>query len=131
MQKITDVRQARGANMTTINVDCRECGVNNTVPAGALLAAAGTDDLPVDFAGMVYWICEGCDEVVSAPVAWSVFLQLIGAGVRLIEEGLESTRPPHPEHPCDSQAFTPDDLLELHELLATDNWFGTLAATRT
>lgn len=119
--------------MTIIQIRCPQCGTENSVPAGALLATVSAEDLDPDYAGTVAWICAGCDHVVSAPVAWHAFHTLFTAGVAMLEQDGDFTQvtdlPPHPEQPPAGQAFTPDDLLELHELLAGDTWFSALAAT--
>jgi hypothetical protein len=115
--------------MTTINIDCSQCRENLSLPAEAMLATAAAGD-DTDIAGVVCWICDGCEDVVSAQLRWPEFLRLIRAGVPLMEEDLEVELPPHPEHPREGLAITPDDLLELHELLATDTWFSALAALR-
>jgi hypothetical protein len=118
--------------MTTIQIECPECGTDNSVPAGALLATVSAEDLDPDYAGTVAWICAGCDHVVSTPVAWHAFLTLVTTGVAMLEQDGDFAQltdlPPHPEQPSAGQAFTPDDLLELHELLAGDTWFSALAA---
>jgi len=113
--------------MAIISVDCTECGANNLLPAGALLATATADSVDVHCGGELTWICGACQEVVWAPVGWRSFLLLMQAGVPLLEEDLENHRPPHPEHPQENHAFTLDDLLDLHELLATDEWFSGLS----
>lgn len=119
--------------MTSFQIECPQCGTDNSVPAGALLAAAGAEDLEPDYAGTVSWICSGCDHVVSAPVAWNVFLTLLSEGVAMLEQDSDPAQgtdlPPHPEQSPAGPEFTLDDLLELHELLAGDTWFSTLAAT--
>ena len=118
--------------MTIIRTECPRCGTENSVPAGALLAATGTEDLDPDYAGTVAWICAGCEHVVSAPVAWQAFNTLISAGVAMLEPDGDvdevTDLPPHPEQPPAGREFTPDDLLELHELLAGDTWFSTLVS---
>jgi hypothetical protein len=119
--------------MTIIQTRCPQCGTENSVPAGALLATVSAQDLDPEYAGTVAWICAGCDQVVHAPVAWHAFLALFTAGVAMLEEdgdlAQDTDLPPHPEQPPAGHAFTPDDLLELHELLAGDTWFSALAAT--
>ena len=118
--------------MTIIQTGCPRCGTENSVPAGALLAAKGGEDLDPDYAGTVAWICAGCEHVVSAPVAWQTFLTLISAGIAMFEQDDDVDQvtdlPLHPEQPPAGHAFTPDDLLELHELLAGDTWFSALAS---
>ena len=119
--------------MTTIQIRCPQCGTENSVPAGALLATVSSEDLDPGYAGTVAWICAGCDHAVSAPVAWHAFLTLVTAGVAMLEQDGDLAQltglPPHPEQPPEGQAFTRDDLLVLHELLAGDTWFSALAAT--
>ena len=119
--------------MTTIQIRCPECGTENSVPAGALLATVNADDRDPDYARTVAWICAGCDHVVSASVALDAFLTLVTAGVAMLEQDSDvapvTDLPPHPEQPPAGQAFTPDDLLELHELLAGDTWFSVAAGT--
>ena len=119
--------------MTTIQIRCPQCGTENSVPAGALLATVNAEDRDPDYAGTVAWICAGCDHVVSAPVALQAFLTLVSAGVAILEADGDFDQvtdlPPHPEQPPAGQAFTTDDLLELHELLAGDTWFSALTAT--
>ena len=119
--------------MTTLQTQCPQCGTENAVPAGALLATVSADDLDPDDAGAVAWICAGCDRVVSAPVARHDLLTLLTAGVAMLEQDGDvaqgSDLPPHPEQPPTGRTFEPDDLLELHELLAGDTWFCALAAT--
>jgi hypothetical protein len=70
--------------------------------------------------------------VVSVPVAWQAFLTLITAGVAMLEQDGDLDQvtdlPPHPEQPPAGQSFTPDDLLELHELLAEDTWYSALVS---
>lgn len=118
--------------MTAIDLTC-QCGAAGPVPAEALLASANVEDLDPHFAGVVSWICSCCRQVVTAQLAWREFLTLITVGVPLIEEDSDSEAvpdfPPHPEHPISGRSFIPDDLLELHELLATDGWFSALTAT--
>ena len=119
--------------MTNFQIRCPQCGTENSVPAGALLAAVSADEPDPDYAGTVAWICAGCDHAVSATVAWHAFLTLVTAGVAMLEQDGDVAEvtdlPPHPEQPPAGQAFTPDDLLELHELLARDTWFSALEAT--
>ena len=119
--------------MTSFRIECPQCGTENSVPAGALLATVSPDDVDPDYAGTVAWICSGCDHVVSAPVALQAFLTLVTAGVATLEQDGDLAQatdlPLHPEQPPAGPAFAPDDLLELHELLAGDTWFSALAAT--
>ena len=71
--------------------------------------------------------------MVSAPVALQAFLTLVTAGVATLEQEGDLAQvtdlPPHPEQPPAGQAFTTDDLLELHELLAGHTCCSAPAAT--
>jgi hypothetical protein len=133
---------------TTINVTCAQCGTANSVPAGAMLATVDTEGLDYCLAGSVCFICCGCVDVVTEPVAWQPFLTLLTAGVPLVEDDTTDdvhvfgacgatgvspfvVRSPHPEHPVAGPAFTPDDELDMHELLSADMWFTELVATDT
>lgn len=133
---------------TTINVTCTQCGTANSVPAGAMLATVATEGLDFCLAGSVWFICCGCVDIVTEPVAWQPFLTLLTAGVPLVEDDMTddhvddsdawgtpgavssvAMRTPHPEHPLDGPAFTPDDELDMHELLSGDTWFPELVTT--
>jgi hypothetical protein len=118
---------------TVIQIHCPECGAANSVPAGALLAMVDVDDdLNPQPAGDVAWICARCERAVTARVDLRYLLALITAGVPLLEPDGDADNAtglaPHPEHPGAGQAFTLDDLLELHEQLAEQTWFSALAA---
>ena len=133
---------------TTINVTCTRCDTANSVPAGAMLATVVTEGLDFRRAGSICWICCGCVDIVTEPVAWQPFCTLLTAGVPLVEDdtadydvdesgacgapgGVASVagRMTHPEHPLGGPAFTPDDELDVHELLSCDTWFPDLVAT--
>ena len=45
------------------------------------------------------------------------------AGATVLDDATDEALPPHPEHPAAGAPMTHDDLLALHELLATDTWF--------
>jgi hypothetical protein len=130
-----------------ITVTCTGCGTANDVPATAMLASVEGHDLDCRLAGSICWICCGCLDVVTEPVAWRPFLSLLTAGVPLLlddtgdddeaavsgsvagaDPAAATPAPsPHPEHPdAGPPAFTADDELDLHELLSTDSWFPRL-----
>ena len=117
--------------MNTFAVECSQCDMINSVPTGAMLATAQIEEVDVHLVGAVSYICARCDTVVSVPVTIPAFLTLLSAGVALLEE-VDENDPghelsPHPEDPRAGRPFTPDDLLELHELLADDAWCSALA----
>jgi hypothetical protein len=118
--------------MTAIQLRCLQCGTEDEVRSDAMLASVDAGELDVHLAGVVTWICLHCQQITTAELAWQPFITLVAWGVPLLEETtddeLPDDRPPHPERPISRRAFTPDDLLELHELLATDTWFSALSA---
>jgi hypothetical protein len=112
-----------------------------------MLAGVDADEPDPRFAGSICWICCGCLDVVTEPVAWRPLLTLLSAGVPLLAEdvaydevetsspgatvGAErepAARRPHPDHLCVGPAFTADDELDLHELLTGDTWFPEFLA---
>jgi hypothetical protein len=111
---------------------CCQCGSKELVRADAMLASVDVGELDAHLAGVVTWICSHCKRLTTAEMAWQPFLTLVTCGVPLLEESeddeLPDALPPHPERPASRPAFTPDDLLELHELLTTDTWFSALSA---
>jgi hypothetical protein len=110
-----------------------------------MLAGVDAEVLDLRFAGSICWICCGCLDVVTEPVAWRPFLTLLSVGVPLMAEDAteddvddlrtSSTRAPagaspaasacpgHPEHPPEGPTLTADDVLDLHILLAGESWF--------
>lgn len=130
---------------TTIMVTCTRCGTENSLPAGAMLATVDTEWLDSRLAGSVCWICCGCVDIVTEPVTWQLLLTLLTAGVPLVvddlrdddvddpsapgAESLVAAPSAHPEHPLGGPVFSPDDELDMHELLAGETWFPALVAT--
>jgi hypothetical protein len=117
--------------MTTIQINCADCGTGDPVPAEALLASADIEDPDTHFAGAVSWICSGCRRLTNTRIDWHQLLLLITAGVSILDEGTDHHAdrdlPPHPEHPSfNTGSFTADDILDLHELLAAEGWFNAL-----
>ena len=137
---------------TFVTISCQTCGLSTTLPVDALLLTAAPDDarssgreLGDDRAadrdqtvGTVTWTCAGCDDLVSARLDWAALLTLVSAGATLLEDPdsdedpgsdeddviEEDALPPHPEISAGGAPLTRDDLLALHELLASDHWFS-------
>ena len=125
--------------MTTtsfVSITCQTCGLTSTVPVGALLVSVAVDDhrttaghlepdadAGVDNAGSVAWTCGGCADLTSAQLDWAALLTLVTAGATVLDDATDEARPPHPEQPSAGAPLTRDDLLALHELLASDTWF--------
>jgi len=123
---------------TFVSITCQECGLTSTVPVDALLVSVAVDDHQTgtgfpdtevdaanaaDTAGTVAWTCDNCADLVTAELDWPALLTLVTAGVTLLDDATAEALPPHPEHPEPGASLTRDDLLALHELLASDRWF--------
>jgi hypothetical protein len=129
---------------TFINITCPACGLASTVPVDALLVSLAVADHDADtwfpqaetdaheaveMAGAGAWTCATCADLVSAHIGWTALLTLVTAGATLLDDASAEELPPHPEHPTAGAPLTRDDLLALHELLASDTWFDALAPT--
>jgi hypothetical protein len=132
--------------MTTasfFSITCQACGLTSTVPVDALLVSVAVDDhltttgLPeadaearVDHAGTVAWTCDACADLTTGRLGWAALLTLVTAGATLLDEATDeapATPPPHPEQPSAGEPLEYDDLLALHELLASDTWFDQVS----
>jgi hypothetical protein len=132
--------------MTTasfFSITCQACGLTSTVPVDALLVSVAVDDhrtttrLPeadaeasVDHAGTVAWTCDSCADLTTGQLGWATLLTLVTAGATLLDEApdeAQATLPPHPEQPAAGAPLEYDDLLAMHELLASDTWFDQVA----
>lgn len=131
---------------TFVTISCQTCCLSSTLSVDALLltlapdgtSAAGrerADDSSAAedrTAGTVAWACARCDDLVSARLDWATLLALVAAGASLLEdpdsdERAGDTLPRHPENPAGGAPLTPDDVLALHELLASDTWFAQVS----
>ena len=123
---------------TFVSITCQECGLTSTVPVDALLVSVAVDDHQTgtgstdtevdaanaaDTAGTVAWTCNSCADLVTAKLDWRALLTLVTAGVTILDDAAPEALPPHPEHPEPGASLTRDDLLALHELLASETWF--------
>jgi predicted RNA-binding Zn-ribbon protein involved in translation (DUF1610 family) len=124
--------------VTRIRASCPSCGeVDLTPPDVTLRIVRSTDGLVGD--GSNYrFCCPDCDEVVTKPADERI-AQLLTTGGVPVEDGeptddeaalFEALKPLHPELPPPGRGFTPDDLLDFHLLLGTEDWFEDLL-TRT
>ena len=134
---------------TFVTISCQTCGLSSTLPVDALLltvapgeaSAAGRElgDRAADAdrtAGAVAWTCASCDDLVSADLDWAALLTLVSIGATLLEdpdsdEGDGDALLPHPENPAAGAPLTRDDLLAMHELLASDTWFTQVSPARS
>jgi hypothetical protein len=126
-----------------VNITCEGCGQTSTVPVDALLVSVAVDDTMVDDTGfeaadepgadttaaIIAWTCESCADLVTSWLDWMALLTLVTAGATLLDDASDSEDlPPHPEHPAGGTPLSRDDLLSLHELLASDSWFDQVAS---
>jgi hypothetical protein len=104
--------------MSTIHTMCPSCRTAvDLEPAQVLLAVP---DVP-GATGSYVFFCPSCGDPASKPAGRTEIQLLTVAGV---------TRPPAPAAPVDEESrlhgppFTPDDVLDLHLLLAGPDWFS-------
>jgi hypothetical protein len=113
--------------MTLVTAKCPQCPTTDSLPADAILVeVAAPGDPSEHLGGCARWICSTCSDVVGRAVAWHELALLLAAGARLLSEHVTEPLPPHPEAPPAGAPFNLDDVLELHERLAGDEWFEHL-----
>jgi hypothetical protein len=71
--------------------------------------------------------CPTCTETVIKPADERIARLLTTGGVPVVEPPHDRVLR-HPEEPPSGPAFTLDDLINLHELLGTADWFHGLEA---
>lgn len=100
----------RGETMITISTYCPTCGEISLTP----------DDIELRSGPDAFYIfgCPQCQQRVRNHADDRVIRLLESAGVTCLAGAFQ----PSMEGP----AFTYDDLLDLHDLLATDDWFAAL-----
>jgi hypothetical protein len=105
--------------MTTIQTRCPACDAHITlVPASIGLTLRTGDDLD----GEYDYTCPACLEHVTRPAGEECIGLLRQAGIA----PAVGEAPAHPERPMPGPAFTPDDLIDFHLLLASVDWFHRL-----
>ena len=118
---------------TFASISCPGCDRTSLVPVDALLVSVSLDDRAADSppAGTLGFACDICLDLVAVPLGWAALLALVTAGATLLDEADDDQpydeRPPHPENPAAGAPLTHDDLLALHELLASGTWFDQVA----
>ena len=72
--------------------------------------------------------CPRCEVFVVKPAGLNAVELLLEGGVELSTAAVApwEARPSHPEDPPAGPALTHDDLIDLHLLLQTDDWFASL-----
>lgn len=105
--------------MTTIRATCPDCGD----------AELTIDQVTVrvclhDQQGSYTFTCPTCDTIVHKNAEQRIVNILLAHGVNRVTWSRLPGIGPRPTGP----AFTTDDLLELHDTLAGDDWFAALEA---
>ncbi len=100
--------------MSTVLVRCMYCSTQYDIPAASLLLDQQ--------AATVSWICLTCGDVLEQGVLAKLVEQLVRVGALVVT--YDTIRTPHPESPPAGPPLTPDDLLEMHQLLEQPTWFA-------
>lgn len=101
-----------------IRVRCTACGRETDLPPQQILLEVA---VPPTAHGRYSFDCPSCGARVQR-LADERAIKLLEAG------GVEpSATEPHPEQPPGGPPLTADDLIDLHELLARDDWFELAA----
>jgi hypothetical protein len=117
--------------MTIVALECPRCSVTSEAAVGAVLVAGSSGLSDEEEGPTVCWICAGCSTLVHHRIGWQVLALLVSAGATLIEDDDHDLRPAHPESAATGPMWTYDDLLDLHVLLLTSDWFAALEAADT
>ncbi|MDX6257540.1 MAG: hypothetical protein QOJ11_3874 [Frankiales bacterium] len=112
--------------MTIVALSCPRCSVRSEAAVDAVLVAASSGLSDEEGRPTVCWICSGCSTLVHHGIDWQAFALLVSAGAALIDEDDHDLRPAHPESAATGPMWTYDDLLDLHVLLFTCDWFAEL-----
>ncbi len=114
--------------MTRIRATCPICGEVDLRPDDIELEIV-RDILDEVAEGSCYrFSCPTCEEEITKPADERIARLLTTGGVSIRENAAAE---PHPETPPGGPRLTLDDLIQLHQLLETEDWFfGLEAMTR-
>lgn len=119
--------------MTRIRASCPSCGEVDLRPADLTLTIVRDADGQVADGSAYRFRCPACTHVVAKPADARIADLLRTGGVQAEERQQDhdpvDRRPPHPEAPPGGPRLTHDDLLDLHLLLTTNDWFEQLLTT--
>lgn len=120
-----DPNERRGDS--AIRTSCPHCSVSIWLqPREVKLALEPAGDTQ---AGRYAYLCPACSRVPVQKADGRLVRRLRAWGVEVVagQRPLRPGTPPgHPEVAGDGRSLTHDDLLDLHELLQTDDWFEEL-----
>lgn len=110
--------------MTRIRASCPTCGEVDLRPDDVMLHVVRAPDGLISDGSEYRFQCPSCADEVAKPADERIAQLLTTGGVAVAEAAPEL--PPHPEFPAAGPPFTPDDVLDLHLLLAQTGWFTEL-----
>lgn len=109
--------------MTRIRASCPTCGDVDLRPGDIQLEVVQTERGDVANGSIYRFSCPTCTDLVTKPADKRIVKLLSTGGVAM---SVRDKVPPHPEDPPRGPAFTYDDLLDFHDLLADDGWMELL-----
>lgn len=112
--------------MTRIRATCPDCGEVDLLPVDVTLHLVRQGERDVAEGSCYRFVCPDCEELVSKPADERIAQLLETGGVEVREDVPAPAG--HPEQPPGGPALTPDDLLDLHELLQREDWFDELVS---
>jgi predicted RNA-binding Zn-ribbon protein involved in translation (DUF1610 family) len=120
--------------VTRIRASCPECGEVDLTPPDVTLRIVRSPDGLVGDGSNYRFSCPDCDQVVTKPADERIAQLLTTGGVPVEDEEtsadeaalFEALKPTHPERPPVGPTLTLDDLLDLHLLLTSEDWFDQL-----
>lgn len=121
--------------MTRIRTTCPRCGEVELRPDELELRIVGSAEDDVREGSTYLFDCPTCADEIVKPADSRIAQLLTTGGVPVVcsaDDEVLATAPtalPHPEHAPDGPPLTLDDLLDLHELLQSDDWFDRLRQT--
>lgn len=102
-----------------IESSCRRCD------ASIVVQLADARVLEMQDCGVVVFTCPTCGEAIARRLTPALLQALVAAGV---VEAVARTRHPERSLAPDAPTFTTDDVVVLHELLESPDWFAALCA---
>jgi hypothetical protein len=115
------------APTTWVMITCPQCDQVNRLPAEALLveldrSGRRTDDV----GGVATWACAFCLDLVSRTLGAAGIGWLVAVGVATIDEVTFEPVEALPPSSASARSWTYDDLLDLHELMASGDWLNEI-----